>query len=53
MPADGKPVVRARDVMHKELTFVDGMTTAKEVASIMREKRISALLVQKRNQDDV
>ncbi len=52
MTAYGKSVVRARDVMHKELIFVDGMTTAKKVASIMREKRINALLVQKRNQDD-
>ena len=39
MSADGKPVVRARDVMNKELTFVDGLTTAKKVASIMREKK--------------
>ncbi len=52
MTADGKPIVRARDVMNKELIFVDGMTTAKKVASIMREKRINALLVEKRNQDD-
>ncbi len=52
MAADGKPLVRARDVMHNELTFVDGMTTAKEVAAIMRKKKINALLVQKRSQDD-
>ncbi len=52
MPADGKPVVKARDVMHKELIFVDGMTTAKKVASIMHEKKINALLVQKRDPDD-
>lgn len=52
MAANGKSVVRARDVMQNELTFVDGMTTAKTVASIMREKRINALLVEKRNQDD-
>ncbi len=53
MSADEKPIVRARDVMHKVLTFVDGMATAKQVASIMREKKINALLVQKRNKDDV
>lgn len=52
MPEDGKPVVKARDVMHKELIFVDGMTTAKKVASIMHEKKINALLVQKRDPDD-
>jgi CBS domain-containing protein len=45
-------IVRAKDVMQKGVTYIDGMETAKEAAAIMREKHITALIVNKRGPDD-
>ena len=45
-------IVRARDVMQKGVIYIDGMDTVKEVASIMRDKHVTALVVNKRNPDD-
>ena len=45
-------IVRARDVMHKELISIDGMATTKEAVSKMRDNNVSALLVEKRHEDD-
>ncbi len=52
MVSDNTKVVRARDVMHKGVTSIDGMATAKEAAAKMREQHVNDLLVEKRNPDD-
>ena len=52
MVPENTKVVRARDVMHKGVTSIDGMVTAKEAAAKMREHRINELLVEKRHPDD-
>ncbi len=52
MVSDNTKVVRARDVMHKGVTSIDGMATAKEAASKMREQHVNDLLVEKRHPDD-
>ena len=46
-------IVRAKDVMQKGLTYIDGMDTAKEAAATMRNEHVTALIVNKRNPDDV
>ncbi|MFC1549514.1 CBS domain-containing protein [Nitrospirota bacterium] len=45
-------IVRARDVMQKGVTYIDGMQTAKEAAALMRSSHITALIVNKRDPDD-
>ncbi len=52
MVPENTKVVRARDVMHKGVTSIDGMATAKEAATKMREQRVTDLLVEKRHSDD-
>ncbi len=52
MVTDNIKIVRTRDVMHKQFLTIDGMTTAKEAAAIMRSKRVFSLLVKKRNEND-
>ncbi len=52
MVSDNTKVVRARDVMHKGVTSIDGMATAKEAAEKMRVHRLTDLLVEKRHSDD-
>jgi CBS domain-containing protein len=52
MVPENTKVVRARDVMHKGVTSIDGMATAKEAATKMREHRVTDLLVEKRHSDD-
>jgi len=52
MAPDNTPVIRARDVMHKQLVFIDGMATAREAAAKMRSEKVSSLLVKKRHDDD-
>ncbi len=47
------PIIRARDVMHKGIITIDGMTTAREAAAKMRSEKVSSLLVEKRHDDDV
>ena len=46
-------IVRAKDVMQKGITYIDGMDTAKEAAETMRNEHVTALIVNKRNPDDV
>ena len=46
-------VVRAKDVMQKGLKYIDGMDTAKKAAETMRNEHVTALVVNKRNPDDV
>lgn len=45
-------IVRARDVMSTQMVFVDGMANANEAAQLMRNEKVDALLVKKRNADD-
>jgi CBS domain-containing protein len=52
MATDNPQIVRARDVMHKGVSSIDGMATAREAASMMRKNQVSALLVEKRHPDD-
>lgn len=52
MASPSKPIVRARDVMSKSLTTISGMATAKEAAEKMRAERVSAMVVEKRHEDD-
>lgn len=46
------PILRAKDVMHKEILSIDGMASAKEAAAQMRSSQAAELLVAKRNDDD-
>jgi len=52
MASDNANIVRVRDVMRREITLIDGMATAKEAAAKMRAHSVSALLVEKRHDDD-
>lgn len=52
MVSSRTPIVRARDIMHKGVVYIDGMATAKEATAIMRDAHISALVVEKRHPDD-
>jgi CBS domain-containing protein len=52
MTDDKRSIIRARDVMSKELITIDGMATAKEAAASMRAKNMHCLLVEKRHPDD-
>ncbi len=45
-------IVRVRDVMKKDFLTVDGVATVSEAIQIMKEKRTSVLLVNKRHDDD-
>ena len=46
------PIVRVRDVMRKEVLSIDGMSTAREAAEMMRNARVFELLVTRRHDDD-
>lgn len=52
MVSDSSKVVRAKDVMYKGVSSIDGMATAKEAAEKMRKLGINDLLVEKRHPDD-
>ena len=39
----------AKDVMTKNIVFVDGMATAKEAVELMRQENVEALIVKKRH----
>ncbi len=52
MGTDNIKIVRARDVMHKQILTIDGMTTAREAAAVMRSERVFSLLVKKRHEND-
>jgi len=45
-------IIRARDVMQKEVLCIEGMASAKEAAAKMRSSHAAELLVAKRNDDD-
>ena len=42
----------ARDMMEKNIVFIDGLATAKEAVEVMRENNVQALIVKKRNDQD-
>ena len=46
------PIIRASDLMHKEVLSIDGMASVKEAAAKMRSSQAAELLVAKRNDDD-
>ncbi len=52
MGAEGKKIIRARDVMHKGVVSIDGMASAREAAAEMRAGNVTSLLVKKRHDDD-
>jgi len=43
---------KAADVMTREVAFIDGAATAAEAIKIMRERRVSSLVVNRRTPDD-
>ena len=43
----------AKDVMTKNVIWVDGMATAKEAVEIMRNEKVNSLIVKKRHPNDV
>ena len=50
---EGQKIIRARNVLEKAgIVTIDGMATAHEAAAVMRERRISSLIVDKRHGDD-
>jgi CBS domain-containing protein len=52
MEPDKTPIIRAKDVMHKQIIYIDGMATAREAAAKMRSEKAFSLLVNKRHADD-
>jgi CBS domain-containing protein len=52
MEPDKPRIVRAKDVMLKQIVTIDGMATAREAAAKMRAERAFSLLVNKRHADD-
>ena len=52
MEPENTSIIRARDVMNKEIVSIDGMATVREAAAIMRSEKVYSLLVKKRHADD-
>ncbi len=52
MSPDNTSIIRARDVMQKEIMSIDGMATSQEAAAKMRSENVRCLLVRKRHADD-
>lgn len=50
--SDKKPVIRVRDVMKKNFGTIDGIATISNALKIMKSRRTSVLLVNKRHADD-
>lgn len=44
--------LKVADVMHKRVVSIDGSATVTEAVSLMRKRRVSSLLVNRRNHDD-
>ncbi|MGO8750463.1 MAG: CBS domain-containing protein [Thermoguttaceae bacterium] len=43
---------KAGDVMHKDVVFIDGKKTVADAVRLMREKRVSSLIVNRRGVED-
>ncbi len=52
MSIEKKKIIRAKDVIRKGITTIDGMATAQEAAAKMRSEQKRCLLVEKRHSDD-
>lgn len=52
MTISGLPIVRARDIMDVNVSYIDGVASVKEAAQLMREQKTTTLIVKKRNVDD-
>ena len=46
------PIIQAKDIMHRNVVTIDGMATAREAVAKMRSEDVTALLVDKRHQND-
>lgn len=44
--------MKATDVMHKEVITIDGSATVAEAVRLMRQRRVSSLMVNRRSHDD-
>ncbi len=44
--------LKVKDVMRKDVVFIDGKATVAEAVRLMRERHVSSLLVNRRNHDD-
>jgi CBS domain-containing protein len=53
MTPDQPSIVRAEDVMHRGVVTIDGMAPVREAIEKMRSQDVKALIVDKRNADDV
>ncbi len=42
----------AKDIMEKNIVFIDGLLTAREAVKIMRKENVEALIIKKRNEQD-
>jgi len=45
-------MARARDIMTTEVVTVEGSATAADAVRLMKEKRVRALIVERRNEED-
>lgn len=52
MSIEKQKIIRARDVVGRGITTIDGMATAQEAAAKMRSEQKRCLLVKKRHADD-
>ena len=43
---------KAGDVMHKDVVYIDGKKTVADAVRLMREKKVSSLIVNRRGVDD-
>jgi len=46
------PIVQAKDIMRRNVVTIDGMATVREAVAKMRSEDVTALLVDKRHQND-
>lgn len=44
--------LKVQDIMHKEVVSIDGSATVAEAVRLMRARKVSSLLVNRRNHDD-
>ncbi len=44
--------LKVSDVMHKDVVTIDGSATVSEAVALMRKRRVSSLLVNRRTHDD-
>jgi len=45
-------IVRAQDIMRREVVTIDGMATVREAIAKMRSENVTALIVEKRHMND-